>query len=159
MLLWCRVLFVMALLLFIETRNCLGWKGPQSPRSPNPIPWAGLPPTSSGCPGPHPTWPSAPPEMGSCWTRFLCIRVQWSFSRMCKMGSCSRLNYHWMICQPLALRAGGAASAIYREKKSIWDCYPSPWNTLIQHLKQKIRCFEVICCYFTWDYKKQGRFL
>ena len=24
----------------------------------------GLPPTSSGCPGPHPTWPWAPPGMG-----------------------------------------------------------------------------------------------
>jgi len=29
-----------------------------------PLPWAGLPPTSSGCPGPHPTWPWAPPGMG-----------------------------------------------------------------------------------------------
>ena len=28
-----------------------------------PLPWAGLMPTSSGCPGPHPTWPWAPPGM------------------------------------------------------------------------------------------------
>jgi len=30
----------------------LGWKGPQSPPKSNPQPWAGLPPSSSGCPGP-----------------------------------------------------------------------------------------------------------
>ena len=31
---------------------------------PQPLLWAGLPPTSSGCSGPHPTWPWAPPGMG-----------------------------------------------------------------------------------------------
>jgi len=29
-----------------------------------PLLWAGLSPTSSGCPGPHPTWPWVPPGMG-----------------------------------------------------------------------------------------------
>jgi len=31
---------------------------------PQPLLWAGLPPTNWGCPGPHPTWPWAPPGMG-----------------------------------------------------------------------------------------------
>ena len=46
------------------TQNGFGWKGPYSPPSSNPLPWAGLPPTSSGCPGSHPTRPWAPPGMG-----------------------------------------------------------------------------------------------
>ena len=29
-----------------------------------PLPWAGLSPTSSGCLGPHPTWSWAPPRIG-----------------------------------------------------------------------------------------------
>ena len=37
----------------------LGWKGPLSPSSSNPLEWTGLPPTSSGCPGPHPASPQA----------------------------------------------------------------------------------------------------
>ena len=35
----------------------LGWRGPQSPTNSNLLPWAGLLPTSWGCPAPHPTWP------------------------------------------------------------------------------------------------------
>jgi len=31
---------------------------------PQPLPWPVLPPTSSGCPGPHPTWLWVPPGMG-----------------------------------------------------------------------------------------------
>ena len=38
--------------------------GPQSPPISNPVVWAGLPPTRSGCQGPHPTWPWVPPRMG-----------------------------------------------------------------------------------------------
>ena len=34
-----------------QLQNGLGWKGPQSP------PRRGLPHSSSGCQGPHPTWP------------------------------------------------------------------------------------------------------
>ena len=37
--------------------------GPQSPPSSKPLMWAALPPTSSGCPGPHPIWPWRPPGM------------------------------------------------------------------------------------------------
>jgi len=44
---------------------------------PAPMPWAGLPPTSSGCPGPHPTWPGAPPGMGHYTT---------------SLGSCARAS-------------------------------------------------------------------
>jgi len=40
----------------------LVWVG--SPSSSNPLPWAGLPPTSWGCPGHHPPWPWVPPGMG-----------------------------------------------------------------------------------------------
>ena len=32
-------------------------EGSSMPTQCHPWPWAGLPPTSSGCPGPHPTWP------------------------------------------------------------------------------------------------------
>jgi len=38
--------------------------GTSKPTPPQPLPWAGLPSTSSGCPGLHPTWPWAPPGMG-----------------------------------------------------------------------------------------------
>ena len=41
-----------------------GLEGTSKPTFPQPLPWAGLPHTSSGCPGPHPTWPWAPPGMG-----------------------------------------------------------------------------------------------
>jgi len=41
-----------------------GLERTSNPASPNSVPWAGLPPSSSGCPGPHPTWPRAPPGMG-----------------------------------------------------------------------------------------------
>jgi len=34
-----------------------GLEGTSQPIQPQPLPWAGLPPTSSGCPGPHPPWP------------------------------------------------------------------------------------------------------
>ena len=34
----------------VESQNDLGWKEPSSPPSPNPLPWAGLPPTRWGCP-------------------------------------------------------------------------------------------------------------
>ena len=34
----------------MESQNGMGWKGPQSPASPNPVLWAGLPPTGSGHP-------------------------------------------------------------------------------------------------------------
>jgi len=46
------------------SQNGLSWKDPHSPTQPQPLLWAGLSPTSSGCPGPHPTWPWAPPGMG-----------------------------------------------------------------------------------------------
>ena len=46
---------------FIESQTGLGGKGPQSPSSPNPLPRAGTPSTSPGCPKPHPTWPSTLP--------------------------------------------------------------------------------------------------
>jgi len=51
-------------MLFTVPYNGLDWKGPWSSPSSNPLTWAELSPTSSGCPGPHPTWPWAPPEMG-----------------------------------------------------------------------------------------------
>ena len=34
-----------------------GLEGTSNANPSQPQPWAGLPPTSSGCPGPHPTWP------------------------------------------------------------------------------------------------------
>lgn len=45
----------------------LGWKGPQIPSDFNPC-HGRLPTTTSGGPGPHPAWPSAPPwvGMGQC---------------------------------------------------------------------------------------------
>ena len=45
-----------------ESQSSLGWKGSQSLSSS--IPCRGWAPTSSGCPGPHPSWPWAPPGMG-----------------------------------------------------------------------------------------------
>ena len=47
-----------------ESQNDLGWKEPCSPPSSNLLPWARQRPTSLGCPGPHPTWPYAPPGVG-----------------------------------------------------------------------------------------------
>lgn len=42
---------------FTEPQNSLGWKEHSSPSSCSVLPWAGLPPTRSCCPGPHPTQP------------------------------------------------------------------------------------------------------
>jgi len=47
-----------------QSQNVLGWKEPHKSSISNPLPPAGLTPTSSGCPGPHPTWPWAPPQVG-----------------------------------------------------------------------------------------------
>lgn len=47
-----------------ESHNGLSWKGPCSPSSSRPLPWAGLPPAGWGCPGPHSTRPREPPGMG-----------------------------------------------------------------------------------------------
>jgi len=45
-----------AYLRIIESSNGLGWKGPYNPSTPTPaMGW--LPPTRSGCPGPHSAWP------------------------------------------------------------------------------------------------------
>ena len=42
----------------VRSYNGLGWVGRGlKAHPPQPLPWTGLPPTSSGCPGPHPTWP------------------------------------------------------------------------------------------------------
>ena len=46
-----------------ESQNGSGLKRPQSPPSSNPICGQGFVPTRSGSPGPHPTWPWAPPGM------------------------------------------------------------------------------------------------
>jgi len=46
----------------------LGLEGTLKPALFKPLAWAGLPPTSSGCLGPHPPWPWAPPGMGQCPT-------------------------------------------------------------------------------------------
>ena len=51
----------------VESQNGLCWKGPQSPPSPNPCFGHGHPPPSSGCLGPHPAWPWAPPGMEGCY--------------------------------------------------------------------------------------------
>jgi len=42
----------------------LYWKGSQRFSTPNPLLWAELPPSRSGCPGPHPTHPCVPPGRG-----------------------------------------------------------------------------------------------
>lgn len=55
----------------MESQSGLGWKGPQSSPSPNPVPWVGLPPSSSAYPGPRPTWPWTPPGVGH-------LRVPWA---------------------------------------------------------------------------------
>ena len=62
----------------IEQWNGLGWKRPQKPPQPNPC--HGLvAPSSSGCPGPHPTQPRAPAGMGhhSSLGRLLPWAVGW----------------------------------------------------------------------------------
>jgi len=48
----------------IESQNGLGWKGPQSSLSSNPLLCAGSPTTSPGCSEPHPAWPWMPAGMG-----------------------------------------------------------------------------------------------
>ena len=50
--------------IFHRITEWFGLEGSSKPTQPQPLLWAGLPPTSSGCPGPHPTWPLAPPGMG-----------------------------------------------------------------------------------------------
>ena len=50
--------------LVTQSQNGLGWKGPQSPSSSNPMPWARTPPTSPGCSKPRPAWPGTLPGMG-----------------------------------------------------------------------------------------------
>lgn len=53
-----------------KARNGLCWKGPYGPPSPNPLPWAGAPPTRSSCIKPHPAWPWTPLRMEHthrCW--------------------------------------------------------------------------------------------
>ena len=53
--------------------KCFGLEGTSKPTHLHPMPWAGLPPTSSAFPGPHPTWswtcrdgaPTA--SLGSLW--------------------------------------------------------------------------------------------
>ena len=46
-------------------RRTTEWlEGTLKPTQTQPLPWARLPPTSSGCPGLYPTWPWTPPGMG-----------------------------------------------------------------------------------------------
>jgi len=47
-----------------QTHRHLRLEGTLKLTSPNPLPWAGLPPSSSGCPEPQTTQPWAPPGMG-----------------------------------------------------------------------------------------------
>ena len=49
----------------VSQNHRMAWVGGDlKAHSLQPLPWVGLPPTSSGCPGSHTTWPSAPPGMG-----------------------------------------------------------------------------------------------
>jgi len=43
-------------LIFIESQNGLGWKGPLRSPSPNPLIQVGTPPSRPGCAKPHPAW-------------------------------------------------------------------------------------------------------
>ena len=68
----------------------MGWVGRDLKAHPAPVPAVGwLPPTRWGCPGPHSTWPRAPPGMGhaqlsgqlcQCLSTFLSTRIPKSFS-------------------------------------------------------------------------------
>ena len=60
----CNGFCVYLLVLWEKIMEWLRLKGPQNPPRPNACHGQGCPPTSSGCPGPHPTWPGAPPGMG-----------------------------------------------------------------------------------------------
>mgnify|MGYP001856547270 CR=1 FL=1 len=52
----------------------MGWKGRQSPPSSNLLPWAGLPPTRSGCPRPHPAEPYGSTCLPTCcWILILLL--------------------------------------------------------------------------------------
>ena len=83
-------IFIEMTLLTIELWNSLGWKASVRSPSSNPLLCAGLRPTSSAYPGPHPTWPWMPPGMGhhSCsgqlWQRLTTLWVKTkSNSRKC----------------------------------------------------------------------------
>ena len=48
----------------MESPSGLCWKGPSRSSGSSPLPWVGLPSTSLGFPGPHPSWLCTPPGMG-----------------------------------------------------------------------------------------------
>jgi len=55
-----RLLFVLLVTgqyRLLSFTQWLGLEGILKPTQPQPLPWVGLPPSSSGCPGPHPAWP------------------------------------------------------------------------------------------------------
>ena len=52
----------------IESKNGLGWKGPQRSSSFNPLPWAGSLVARPGYPEPHPAWPWMPSRDGASTT-------------------------------------------------------------------------------------------
>lgn len=56
----------------MESQNCLGSNGPWRSSNSNPLPWAKLPPTRSGCSWTHPTQPWAPHEIEH--QQLLCVR-------------------------------------------------------------------------------------
>ena len=58
-----QAVFLLAL-VFSQNHGIICIGRVDSSSNSNPLPRAGLPPTSSGCPGPHPTWPWVPPGMG-----------------------------------------------------------------------------------------------
>jgi len=74
--------------------------------------WAGLPPTTSGCPGPHPTWPGELAGMGHsllfCMVTqhnlvYRCVSTQWlgkksqAWDRMCFPEEAVQSNVCWDV--------------------------------------------------------------
>ena len=72
---------------FIEPPSALGWRGSYRSYSSNPTAMGLSPPTRSCCPGPHPTWPWTPPEMGHPQLLFRNNSKVWALLRWEKLGS------------------------------------------------------------------------
>ena len=83
--------------VFIESKG-LWLEGTSKPAQPQPLLWAELPPTSSGCPGPHPTRPRVPAGMGQPQLSYkedilcgLLVRAPW-FLLACEQWQMSPLS-------------------------------------------------------------------
>ena len=95
-----HLLFTFFVFLNRRITERFGLEGISKPTQP--LPWAWLSPTSSGCPGPHPTWPWAPPGMGHhSFSGQLCQHLTALWGK--NLFVTSNLNFHSFSLKPFPL--------------------------------------------------------